>query len=678
MPFANRASAATQSFDFTGYVKATGTQWIIHKMDNANAGALTATLNWGTTSANLNMFLLDANGNTKASASGSNRPETIRFTIPTAGLWKIRVSAASGASNYSVHVDIASGNSAPNAVNDSAAADQNVVETVSPLANDTDPNGDALAIGAVGVPTNGTATKVSDTTISYTPNTDFVGTDSFTYDACDNAAESLCDQATVNVNVTAPRTTNAAPVANNDSASTDKNTNVIINVLGNDTDADGDAMTPVVETNGQHGTATVNPNGAITYAATGWTGTDSFTYYVCDNWTTVACSTAATVTVTVSDVVTGTSGLLLHAPEFMTVNHTVTLEQALQHARDFHVITFADTSLYKKYVPQMKEAAQAAGHSLTLLVYINGTFILKSEVAGITDEAMFMHTKDGKRIVSKDFGNTLSNVFNPAWAQSRINTCNAKMSQAGGVDGCFLDTMGLAPINPTYVTPGVPYNPSTDAPYTGSEWLDGTTSIAQQVRNGLSGKKLFVNGLLNGTYYAQSSAPTKRLIDASDGGMIEIFLRPPNTAVTAYPNETKWKADVDMLAAAAGRSNKPLILTTKVWVPGTQAQYDAWHRYAVASFLMGTSGHEYFNFRLDKNMTTKDVFADVPIGDPAGGYGKVGVYYKRSFTNGVVLVNPTKNAVTVPLDRQYRNLQGQLVSGNFVMAPNTGDVLVNA
>jgi hypothetical protein len=488
----------------------------------------------------------------------------------------------------------------------------------------------------------------------------------------------MCDTATVNVTVTAPRTSNAAPVANNDAASTDTNSNIVVNVLANDTDADGDLLTPIIDTNGTLGAATVNANGTITYAAAGVAGTDSFTYHVCDNWTTSLCSPPATVNMTVAEAAPPGSGLLLHAPEFMTVNHDVTLEQALQHARDFHVITFADTSLYKKYVPQMREAAQQAGHTLTMLVYINGTFILKNDVAGITDETMFMHTQDGKRIVSKDFGNTLSNIFNPAWAQSRISTCQTKMAQAGGADGCFLDTMGLAPTNPTYVTPGVPWNQARNAPYTGSEWLDGTTNIAETVRAGLGGKKLWVNGLLNGTYYSSATAPTKRLIDASDGGMIEIFLRPPNTAVTAYPNETKWRADVDMLAAAAGRSNKPLVTTTKVWVPGTQAQYEAWHRYALASFHMGTTGHEYFNFRLNKNMTTKDEFANVPLGAATAAYAKVGAYYKRNFTNGIVLVNPTKNAVTVPLDRQYRNLQGQLVSGNLTMLPNTGDVLVKA
>ncbi len=671
-------NGSTQSFDFNGHVRSSGgTQWIIHKMDPVTtAGKLTATLSWPNASANLNMFLLDANGNTKAQAASANRPEKISYTLPTNGLWKIRVSAKSGGSDYTLHVDVVSGNSAPHAVNDSGATEQNTALTVSPLSNDTDPNNDPLSLGAIGNPSNGGTATPSGNSIVYTPALDFVGTETFTYEACDNASPSLCDTATVSLEVTQPRTTNAAPVANDDSATTDTNSTVNVSVLINDTDADGDQLTPALDAPPAHGTATINGNGTIRYEATGWTGTDSFTYHVCDDWTTPACSGIATVSVTVSAAPVG-DGLLLHAPEFMTTRHTLTLEQALQQARDFHVISSGDVSLYKKYIPQMRAAAQEAGHSLLILQYINGTFHLKNEVANVTDENLFMHTKDGNRIQSKDFGNTLANIYHPQWVQSRINTCEAKIAQSGGVDGCFLDTMGLAPIRPTYVVPGVPWNESTGAAYTGAQWLDGTTNIAREVRNGLGGKKVFVNGLLNGSYYFDPAAPTKRLIDAADGGMIEILFRPPNTGVTAYPNETKWKADVDMLAAAAGRNNKTLITTTKVWMPGTQAQYDAWHRYSVASFLMGTTGHEYFNFRLDKNMTTKDRYAGVNVGTHTGGYAKVGGVYQRSFTNGVVIVNPTKNAVTVNLGRQYRTLEGNVVNGSISIPANSGDVYVN-
>lgn len=54
-------------------------------------------------------------------------------------------------------------------------------------------------------------------------------------------------------------------------------------VLGNDTDADGDALTPVLVTGPAHGTLTLNADGSFTYTpTTGYHGPDSFTYAASD------------------------------------------------------------------------------------------------------------------------------------------------------------------------------------------------------------------------------------------------------------------------------------------------------------------------------------------------------------------------------------------------------------
>jgi VCBS repeat-containing protein len=54
------------------------------------------------------------------------------------------------------------------------------------LGNDTDPDdGDLLTAIPVDNPTNGTLALNDDGSFTYTPNTDFSGTDSFTYVAND-------------------------------------------------------------------------------------------------------------------------------------------------------------------------------------------------------------------------------------------------------------------------------------------------------------------------------------------------------------------------------------------------------------------------------------------------------------------------------------------------------------
>ena len=76
---------------------------------------------------------------------------------------------------------------------------------------------------------------------------------------------------------------NSPPVATGDTASTTSNTPVTINVLGNDTDPNGDPLTVTRATAPAHRAAVVNANQTITYTpANGYSGADSLTYSISD------------------------------------------------------------------------------------------------------------------------------------------------------------------------------------------------------------------------------------------------------------------------------------------------------------------------------------------------------------------------------------------------------------
>ena len=110
------------------------------------------------------------------------------------------------------------GNLAPVASDDSASGPQDTAVVVSApgvLSNDSDPNSDQLTALLDTNPSNGIVLLNSDGSFTYTPNTGFSGTDSFTYHAYDGELDS--NSATVTVTITAG---NTAPVATDDSAST--------------------------------------------------------------------------------------------------------------------------------------------------------------------------------------------------------------------------------------------------------------------------------------------------------------------------------------------------------------------------------------------------------------------------------------------------------------------------
>src|SRR5207245_3270988 len=108
-------------------------------------------------------------------------------------------------------------------------------------------------------PANGTVLLNVNGTVTYTPNASFGGTDTFAYIASDGTTNSAAATVTVQVKANAP------PVANNDTATTNKATPAIISVLANDTDANGDVLSVVALTQAANGTVLLNADKTVTY-----------------------------------------------------------------------------------------------------------------------------------------------------------------------------------------------------------------------------------------------------------------------------------------------------------------------------------------------------------------------------------------------------------------------------
>ncbi len=188
---------------------------------------------------------------------------------------------------------------APDAVDDNAAVNEDSgANVINVLANDTDANADPLTVIAV---TQGAHGSVSNNgnSVSYTPNADYFGPDSFTYTITDGVTGN--DTATVNVSVA---NVNDAPVANNDNYNMNQDTTLTVlpatGVLANDTDIDGPAQTAVLDSGPAHAAAFgFNADGSFSYTPNaGFTGIDTFDYHVNDG---ADDSNTATVTINVND-----------------------------------------------------------------------------------------------------------------------------------------------------------------------------------------------------------------------------------------------------------------------------------------------------------------------------------------------------------------------------------------
>ncbi|WP_422083981.1 gliding motility-associated C-terminal domain-containing protein [Ulvibacterium sp.] len=180
--------------------------------------------------------------------------------------------------------------------------DESVIVDI--YANDSDlPTAGSLtttnpANGTVNIDNNGTPNDPTDDVVTYMPNPDYNGLDSFDYTVCNTVGD--CSPATVTVDV--------LPILDvfDDSIATTEDTAVDIDILANDNDLP--TIGTLTLTNPTDGVVTVDDNGtpnnpsddSVSYVPnTGFIGTDTFTYTLCDN--SGNCDTA-TVTVVVNPI----------------------------------------------------------------------------------------------------------------------------------------------------------------------------------------------------------------------------------------------------------------------------------------------------------------------------------------------------------------------------------------
>ncbi|MFH4574239.1 tandem-95 repeat protein, partial [Vibrio diabolicus] len=176
-------------------------------------------------------------------------------------------------------------------VADKATVVEDTATIINVLGNDTFEGDDkVVSLDTNNGPANGTVSVNPDGTVTYTPNDNYHGTDSFTYIVTSGG---VSESTTVNVDVTP---VNDAPVAKDDTATTQEDTAVTIDVLPNDTDVDGDVLSiDSASVPKEQGTVEV-VNGKLVFTpAENFNGDAEITYIVTDGQLTDEAKVVVTV-----------------------------------------------------------------------------------------------------------------------------------------------------------------------------------------------------------------------------------------------------------------------------------------------------------------------------------------------------------------------------------------------
>jgi len=198
-------------------------------------------------------------------------------------------------SSASLTIDVLTSNTAPlaNVLSTSTNEDQILQATL--LNSVTDEQGGAMQFTTIVSPAHGTITWNNNGSFNYSPNPNYVGSDSFTYQVCDNGG--LCDQSQVLISVI---TVNDAPQIGADVLNAYEDENAAINIALNDADADGDPISYSIIVSSVNGIASLGANGQINYTPNdNYWGIDSIVYAACDSYN--SC-TQATLHITIASV----------------------------------------------------------------------------------------------------------------------------------------------------------------------------------------------------------------------------------------------------------------------------------------------------------------------------------------------------------------------------------------
>ena len=318
---------------------------------------------------------------------------------------------------------------------------------------------------------------------------------------------------------------------------------------------------------------------------------------------------------------------------------------------------------------------KAANPNLAVLAYEDLSSMVKgARVNGLTSSGVgydqadtahpdwFLLNKSGQRFAESgyswlwmaDVGNA---GYQQQWATNVVN-----MLKDSPFDGVFADDTNTT--MKYYVDPSTVQQYSTDASYQAA-----TRSMLAAVSPKIhaAGKLMYANV---GAWVEYPSA-VKDWLPYLDGAMEEMFGKYSTGVGAGYRDPGQWKTQIGELTTTESMG-KTFLSVTQAMNTDTQAQRFGW-----ASTLLGAQGHT--SYYANQNSQTEAWIPeyDADLGSPTSGNTAVGNgTYKRTFTKGLVLVNPTTSTLHVNFGGSYSG-SGLTSATGADMPAHTGLVMTS-
>jgi Hypothetical glycosyl hydrolase family 15 len=364
---------------------------------------------------------------------------------------------------------------------------------------------------------------------------------------------------------------------------------------------------------------------------------------------------------------------------------TLPLYFGMQGQRGIGAADAADLARQARIVNGTTRQLEAVGADIAradpgvrMFVYVNA---MLSKPTDRFPPAWHLHDAAGQPVRSRVQGNYLMDPSSTAayrgvagWADHVRRACAAALRAVRVATGCFLDMVGPAPLRSGYNRDGaVPVDPATGRPFQPSAYLALTGRLARGVQR-FTGRPVIANGIESGAHYYGGTSVLGRYVSGLE---VEHWM---GVGDWQARNPAHWRQNVQMLIAE-GRAGHLLLVDLH---PPAGGNAEQWREFALASFLIGYTGSEYFQFSYGAGHPT---WRDAPavyglrLGVPSerrarvGAYAHGGVYWRR-YTRGLVVANPSDRAVDVRLPGRY-TVAGK-VRTNMTLPPLSGALLAAA